>query len=337
MTDFLAAYGLFLLQALTLVVLLGLLVYGLRLQGETSPAGALRIKSVNDQLAFSADDLRDAILTPQAMKAERKRRRRAAKQQASDPRPRVFVLHFEGDLMASAVASLRHEVTAVLAVAKPDEDEVVLVLESPGGVVHGYGLAASQLARLRDAGIRLTVCVDKVAASGGYMMACLADHLVAAPFAVIGSIGVVAQIPNVNRLLKRHAVDVELLTAGAYKRTLTVLGENTEAGRAKFQADLDQTHALFKGFVQQWRPQVVVDEVATGEHWFGQQALALNLVDALGTSDDVLREKVRVAQVVSLHWWRHRTLPQRLGLSIMNGLDGLLLRWWQRGVGPRLP
>ncbi|WP_038341662.1 protease SohB, partial [Acinetobacter baumannii] len=198
---------------------------------------------------------------------------------------KIFVLDFKGDIQASAVENLREEITLILATAKAGRDRVVVRLESPGGMVHGYGLAAAQLVRLRDAGFHLTICVDKVAASGGYMMACIANEIISAPFAVVGSIGVVAQVPNFNRLLKEHNVDFELYTAGQYKRTVTMFGENTPEGKAKFEEELQQTHVLFKHFVEKYRPQLNVDKVATGEHWYGQDALDLNLVDKLSVHD----------------------------------------------------
>ena len=334
MSEFLADYGLFLLKAATVAVLAGFFLVLARARQTLVEAGTLEVEPLNERFEAAADALREQVWDDTARKAERKRRRKAGKTRHDEARTRVFVLRFDGDLMASAVSSLRHEITAVLDVARPDRDEVVLVLESPGGVVHGYGLAASQLARLRAAGLRLTVCVDKVAASGGYMMACVASEIVAAPFAVIGSIGVVAQIPNVHRLLKRHAVDVELLTAGEFKRTLTVLGENTPAGRAKFQQDLDETHGLFKAFVAEWRPSLDLARVATGEHWFGRQALTLGLVDTVGTSDDLLRRRAQEAMLLAVSWTRRRTLAQRLGLAASEGVDNLLMRWWQRGSRP---
>ena len=226
-------------------------------------------------------------------------------------RRRVFVLDFHGDLRAMAVTTLREEVTAVLAVAKP-QDEVLVRLESPGGVVHGYGLAASQLARLREGGVKLTVAVDKIAASGGYMMACTADHIVAAPFAILGSIGVVAQIPNVHRLLQKHDIDVELHTAGEFKRTLTVLGENTEKGREKFREELEITHTLFKDFVHSQRPHLDIGKVATGEHWYGQQALTLGLCDELLTSDAWLVESAKEADLFEVKFEPMRNVSQRL-------------------------
>ena len=186
---------------------------------------------------------------------------------------KVYVLDFKGDTAASAVENLREEITLILATAKAGRDRVVVRLESPGGMVHSYGLAAAQLVRLRDAGFNLTICVDKVAASGGYMMACIANEIVSAPFAVLGSIGVVAQIPNFNRLLKEKNIDFELYTAGQYKRTVTMFGENTEEGKAKFEQELQQTHELFKHFVEKYRPQLNVELVATGEHWYGKDAL----------------------------------------------------------------
>lgn len=343
MLEWIAEYGLFLAKGVTIVVLIGLLFAGiLRARREGMPgvqAGHLEVEALNERFQTEADALRSLVWDDQAWKAERKARKQRAKaeRRSGESRPRVFVLQFQGDLAASATGSLRHEISALLAVAEAGRDEVVLLLESPGGMVHGYGLAASQLARVRDAGLRLTVCVDKVAASGGYLMACIADQLLAAPFAIIGSIGVVAQIPNINRLLKKHDVDIELMTAGEYKRTLTILGENTEDGRRKFQEDLDDTHALFKDFVGHWRPQVDLARAGTGEHWYGQRALALQLVDGLRTSDDYLRQRSQEAELFALHWQRKLSLAQRMGLSAEEAGDRLLLRWWQRAFqSPRV-
>jgi serine protease SohB len=275
--------------------------------------------------------LQQQVLDKPALKALRKeeeRQAKARKKQEND-RQRIYVLDFQGDIRASAADSLRHEVTALLSMARP-EDEVVVRLESPGGMVHGYGLAASQLARIRQAGIPLTVCVDKVAASGGYMMACIANRVLAAPFAILGSIGVVAQLPNVHRLLKRHDIDFEVLTAGQYKRTLTVFGENTEQGREKFQQDLETTHALFKAFVASYRPQLNIEAIATGEVWLGQDALARQLVDQLGTSDEYLAQRANEADVYQLHFVQRKSLSERVGLAAAGSVDGLLLKAWER-------
>lgn len=237
---------------------------------------------------------------------------------------RIFVIDFRGDVQASAVEQLREEITMVLSTAKAGKDRVLVRLESPGGLVHGYGLAAAQLVRLRDAGFHLTICVDKVAASGGYMMACIANQIVSAPFAVVGSIGVVAQVPNFNRLLKEHNVDFELYTAGEYKRTVTMFGENTEEGKAKFEQELRQTHALFKHFVEKYRPQLNIDKVATGEHWYGQDALDLNLVDELKTSDEYLLSLLPKHDVYVISTRRKPTLGEKLGLQAAMVADSLV-------------
>ena len=237
---------------------------------------------------------------------------------------KVYVLDFKGDTAASAVESLREEITLILATAKVGRDRVVLRLESPGGMVHGYGLAAAQLVRLRDAGFNLTICVDKVAASGGYMMACIANEIVSAPFAVVGSIGVVAQVPNFNRLLKVHHVDFELYTAGQFKRTVTMFGENTAEGKAKFEEELQQTHELFKHFVEKYRPQLNVEKVATGEHWYGKDALELNLVDKLQTSDEYLLSLLAQHDVYVIDTRRKPTLGEKLGLQAAQMADGLV-------------
>lgn len=237
---------------------------------------------------------------------------------------KVYVLDFKGDVQASAVEQLREEITLILATAKSGKDRVVLRLESPGGMVHGYGLAAAQLVRLRDAGFHLTIVVDKVAASGGYMMACIASEIISAPFAILGSIGVVAQVPNFNRLLKEHNVDFELYTAGEYKRTVTMFGENTPEGKAKFEQELQQTHALFKHFVEKYRPQLNVEKVATGEHWYGQDALDLNLVDKLQTSDEYLLSLLPQHDVFVITTRKKPTLGEKLGLQAAQIADTLI-------------
>ena len=237
---------------------------------------------------------------------------------------KVYILDFKGDIQASAVENLREEITLILATAKAGRDQVVVRIESPGGMVHGYGLAAAQLVRLRDAGFHLTICVDKVAASGGYMMACIANEIISAPFAIVGSIGVVAQLPNFNRLLKEHNIDFELYTAGQFKRTVTMFGENTEEGKAKFEEELQQTHNLFKHFVEKYRPQLNVEKVATGEHWYGQDALDLNLVDQLKTSDEYLLGLLSQHDVYIIQTRRKPTLGEKLGLQAAQMADSFI-------------
>ncbi|MDG9948098.1 protease SohB [Acinetobacter ursingii] len=254
-------------------------------------------------------------LTQQLAKESRSRKKNNQK---------VFVLDFKGDIQASAVEQLREEITLVLATAKAGKDRVVVRLESPGGMVHGYGLAAAQLVRLRDAGFHVTIVVDKVAASGGYMMACIASEIISAPFAILGSIGVVAQVPNFNRLLKKHNVDFELYTAGEYKRTVTMFGENTPEGKAKFEEELQQTHALFKHFVEKYRPQLNVEKVATGEHWYGQDALDLNLVDKLQTSDEYILGLLPQHDVYVISTRKRPTLGEKLGLQAAQLADHLI-------------
>jgi serine protease SohB len=321
---FLSDYGLFLAKSVTLVLAILIVagnLFALARQAREQGGDRLEVRSINRRLRSLADALQhemlDAAERKKVVKARKAEDKAQAKARAKGvaPRPRVFVLEFDGDLQAHAVSSLREEVSAVLQVARKD-DEVLLRLESSGGLVHAYGLAASQLTRVRAKGLRLTVAVDKVAASGGYLMACVADRILAAPFAVLGSIGVVAQIPNFNRLLRKNAVDVELHTAGEFKRTLTLFGENTDAARQKFREELDDTHALFKRFVAEHRPALDLDKVATGEHWFGTRAAELKLVDELRSSDDYLLERVEDADVFSVHYRARKPWSERLGLGL---------------------
>lgn len=319
--EFLFQYGLFLAKAVTWVAAILLVIAGVvNLVRNMREHGGdhLEVKNLNDRFRDLADALKHQLLTAHEWKQELKQHKAADKAKAkahkkgqAPERPRVFVLDFHGDLHASQVGSLREEISAVLQVARPG-DETLLRLESEGGVVHGYGLAASQLKRVREHGLKLTVAVDKVAASGGYLMACVAEKIIAAPFAIVGSIGVVAQLPNFNRLLKKHEVDYELHTAGEFKRTLTVFGENTKEGRAKFQEELEDAHALFKSFIAENRPQLPLAPVATGEHWFGSRALALKLVDELKTSDDYLLQRSKDCDLVGVSYKRHRGLVERV-------------------------
>ena len=346
--ELLSEYGLFLAKIATVVIaIIAIAVLLVNLTQRKRQRGELRITRLSEQYKEMQEDMSVSLLDShqqkmwhKAQKKKHKLEAKAAKANAKQAqqeviKPRVYVLDFKGSMDAHEVSSLREEVTAVLAVAKP-QDQVVLRLESPGGVVHGYGLAASQLQRLRDKHIPLTVAVDKVAASGGYMMACVADKIVAAPFAILGSIGVVAQIPNFNRFLKNKEIDIELHTAGQYKRTLTLLGENTEEGRQKFREDLNETHHLFKDFVHRMRPSLDIDQVATGEHWYGIQAKEKGLVDDVGTSDDLLLSLMEGRELVGVRFTQRKRLLDRFTNSAADSADRLLLRWLQRGQKPLL-
>lgn len=320
--EFIFEYGLFLAKTATLVIAVLMVVavmFALGSKGRRPDRGHIEVTSINDSLKSVTQTLKQVVLNDSAWKAEAKAEKKKQKEQKKTEKsgvdearkPRVYVLDFEGDVQASAVDQLREEVTAVLSIAEAD-DEVVVRLESPGGMVHSYGLAASQLSRVVGKNIKLTVAVDKVAASGGYMMACLATHLIAAPFALLGSIGVVAQIPNFNRFLKGKEIDVEVLTAGEFKRTLTMLGENTEEGREKFIEELEDVHVLFKEFVKESRPVVDMDVVATGEAWYGRRALEHKLVDALQTSDEYLVHRCESADVYRVKYVEDRNRMDKL-------------------------
>lgn len=282
------------------------------------------LREVSDRWKRQARSLREALALPPQKKKRFGRKNKALQEPELEPlAARVFVLDFKGDVLATEVDSLREEVTVILGIVQAG-DEVVLRLESSGGAVHGYGLAASQLARLRSRDIPLTVCVDKVAASGGYMMACVAKEIIAAPFAILGSIGVVAPVPNLNRLLTKHGVDYENFTAGRYKRTVSMLAPITDEGREKFKAELDETHHLFKRFVHEMRPKLAIDELATGEHWYGTRAVELGLADRLCTSDDYLLGKSETARVFEVLCERPRSMRERAA-SIAQSLANVFL------------
>ncbi len=327
--EFLIEYGLFLAKTLTLVaaiaVVIGVVV-SLSLRRRSSPQEHIEVQRINDRYRQMGDTLEIAMLDKAGRKRKKKADRKAkkadtkkAKDSLSEPRKRVFVLDFHGDIRGSEVALLREEITAVLMVAS-ESDEVLLRLESSGGLVHAYGLAASQLARLRARKIPFTVAVDKVAASGGYLMACVADRILAAPFAIVGSIGVITQVPNFNRLLKKHDIDFEQATAGEFKRTVTMFGETTDKGRQKLKAEVEEIHGLFKDFVKEQRPVVNLDEIATGEHWLGKRAHELKLVDELKTSDDYLVGLTDTSDIYEVRYLVKQKLLDRV-VSIFSSIS----------------
>jgi serine protease SohB len=332
--EFLSEYGLFLAKTVTLllaVIVVIVVMVGVGQKQRRGDRGHIEVRSLNDVIEGVGQTLKQAVLNPEALKQElkdeKKRHKLLTKDQkkavktGEESRQRIFVLDFDGDVQASGVDQLREEITAVLSIATRS-DEVVLRLESPGGMVHSYGLAASQLSRITSKGIPLTIAVDKVAASGGYMMACIANKIIAAPFALLGSIGVVAQIPNFNRLLKSKDIDVEVLTAGEHKRTLTMFGENTEKGRQKFLEELEDVHTLFKDFISEHRPQVNMTEVATGEAWYGRRALTHQLVDELKTSDEYIVDKCLTNDVFQVKYIEDRSRVDQ----VMERFTALLTR-----------
>ena len=332
MSQFLAEYGLFLAKTLTLVIASIAVVLGvvsIASHGRSSARERLEIKKLNDRYEEMAETIKASVLSKEqfkkSLKLDKKEKKTEAKKQKSgeaEERKRIFVLNFDGDIKASPLASLREEITAILTIAKP-EDEVFVRLQSGGGLVHAYGLASSQLMRIKDKNIPLTIAVDKIAASGGYMMACVADRIIAAPFAIIGSVGVIAQIPNFHRLLKKHDIEFEQLTAGEFKRTLTMFGENTDKAREKFKEELEDTHILFKEFIHEHRPIVDIDQIATGEHWPASRAQSLKLVDELKTSDDYLLEESKKKDLYEVSYNIRKSLGVRMGWFIQSTLERL--------------
>ena len=339
MTEFFADYGLFLLKAITIVAAI-VIVIGVAAAAskKASQQEGLEIESLNKKYRQLAAALKQAVMKKADWKAEAKaeKARDKADAKSDEQRPRVFVIDFKGDLKASAVPSLREEVSAVLEVATP-EDHVVVRLENYGGMVHEHGLAASQLVRIRDKEIPLTVAVDKVAASGGYLMACVASKLVAAPFAIVGSIGVIAQLPNFNRMMESHGIDFEQITAGKYKRNVTIFGKNTDEDRAKLKEELEDVHSLFKGAVSKYRPDLDLEIVSTGEHWYGSRAIELGLVDEIKTSDELLAELARDTDLYRVAYKVKMPLQRRLLANMDNALERVDNLYWRRHIESRLP
>ena len=319
--SFLSNYGLFFLEVFTLVIAIlatfaGLVAIGAKSKNRPS----LNIRQLNERYLAQKEKMQLACMSKKEFNAYKKCQKAELKAESDKALPRLFVVNFVGDIKASAVESLRQEVSAILSVASP-KDEVLVNVESGGGTVNSYGLAASQLQRITSNNIPLTVAVDKIAASGGYLMASVANKILAAPFAIIGSIGVVAQLPNFHRWLKQHGIDFELLTAGEYKRTLTMFGENTDEGRNKFLQDLTSIHTVFKDHIAENRKQTAVDKVSTGEHWLAKEAFELNLVDKLVTSDEYIMSHLEDRKIVKVEFESKPSFIEKLFKPAANILN----------------
>ena len=347
--EFLIEYGMFLARAVTIVVAIVIVVGVIASSGQkhkkVGKEGTVKVTRLNDHIDELREALRLSILDKEQLKLIHKEEKKAAKAEVkekkelnkkdkssekdSSHKKRFFVMNFKGNIAADAVASLREEITAILSLATTN-DEVILRLESPGGMVHAYGLASSQLLRVKNEKIPLTICVDKVAASGGYMMACLADKLVAAPFAIIGSIGVLVQLPNFHRVLKKYDVDYEIISAGEYKRTLTNFGEITSKARDKVKDDVENIHDIFKAWVKEYRPSIEIDKIATGETWVGSQAKERYMVDDLKTSDEYIVEACKTADVFEVEYEFKKSIQEKFSKVLEQTATRLFSRWFNK-------
>ena len=332
MLEIFLEYGLFLLKVITILISVIVLISFVAASKKSNTSEGLEIENLNEKYKGLSDSLNKAVMEKDEWKKKQKSEKAIAKKNKKKKtrKPKAYILDFIGDIKASAVPSLREEVTAILDIAKRN-DQIVLRLDNHGGVVHEHGLAASQLARIREKKIHLTVVVDKVAASGGYLMASVANKIYAAPFAILGSIGVIAQLPNFNRLLDNYGVDFEQITAGQYKRNVTMFGKNTDEDREKLKDQLEEIHELFKSSVNEYRPQLDLERVATGEHWYGSKALELGLIDEIKTSDELLIEMAKKYEIFSVKLKVKKPLKKRL----LSNIDSLLekvddIRWKKR-------
>lgn len=332
MLEIFLEYGLFLLKVMTILISVIVLISFVAASKKSNTSEVLEIENLNEKYKGLSDSLNKAVMKKDEWKKKQKSEKAIAKKNKKKKtrKPKAYILDFIGDIKASAVPSLREEVTAILDIAKRN-DQIVLRLDNHGGVVHEHGLAASQLARIRQKKIHLTVVVDKVAASGGYLMASVANKIYAAPFAILGSIGVIAQLPNFNRLLDNYGVDFEQITAGQYKRNVTMFGKNTDEDREKLKDQLEEIHELFKSSVNEYRPQLDLERVATGEHWYGSKALELGLIDEIKTSDELLIEMAKKYEIFSVKLKVKKPLKKRL----LSNIDSLLekvddIRWKKR-------
>lgn len=328
--EILLDYLIFLLKVLTiaLAVTVPLLIVIGSSKGKSQSKGTLSITNLSNKYEEMGNAVKGSLMSSKELKKFNKElSKNKKKKDKGDKEETVFVLNFNGDIQASQVEKLKQEINAIL-LSESSCKEVVVRVESGGGSAYAYGLCAAELKRLVDNDINLTVCIDKVAASGGYLMSCVASKIIAAPWAIVGSIGVIAQLPNFHRLLKKNSIDFEMHTAGAFKRTLTTLGENTEEGREKFKSDLEDLHIIFKDFVKDQRPQVDTDVVATGEVWQGEEAMEVGLVDGLETSDNYLVNLYKEAKLFEIEFVEKKNLSERFAFSMQLLIEKSVIKFY---------
>ena len=327
--EFLTDYGIFLLKVITiaLAITIPILIIIGSSKSKTPNKGSLVVKNLSKKYENMGSTIRSSLLNPKELKKYNKEVQKKNKKDKKKPSKddAVYVLNFNGDIQASEVSKLKNEINAIL-LSDTKCKEVVIKVESGGGSAYAYGLCAAELKRLVDNKIKLTVCIDKVAASGGYLMSCVASKIIAAPWAIVGSIGVIAQLPNFHRLLKKNSIDFEMHTAGEFKRTLTTLGENTEDGRKKFKSELEDLHLIFKDFVKEQRPQVDTKVVATGEVWQGDKAIEVGLIDELGTSDDYLVGLSKKLKLYEIEYVEKKNLSERFAFSTQLLIEKSILK-----------
>ena len=328
--EILADYLIFLLKVFTIAVAITvplLLIIGSS-KGKSQSRGKLSITNLSDKYEDMGNSIKSSLMNPKELKKFNKNlSKEKKKKEKNDKEESVFVLNFKGDIQASEVEKLKQEINAIL-LSETECKEVVIRVESGGGSAYAYGLCAAELKRLVDNNINLTVCIDKVAASGGYLMSCVASKIIAAPWAIVGSIGVIAQLPNFHRLLKKNSIDFEMHTAGAFKRTLTTLGENTDEGRQKFKSDLEDLHLIFKNFVKEQRPQVDTEIVATGEVWQGEDAVEVGLVDSLETSDNYLVGLAKDSKLFEIEFLEKKNLSEKFAFSMQLIMEKSLIKFY---------
>lgn len=331
--EILTDYFIFLLKVFTIAIAITvplLLIIGSS-KGKSQPKGKLSITNLSEKFESMGNAVKSSLMNPKELKKFKKDlskdKKKKDKDKEKDEKDSAFVLNFKGDIQATEVEKLKQEINAILLSEAPCK-EVIIRVESGGGSAYAYGLCAAELKRLVDNDINLTVCIDKVAASGGYLMSCVASKIIAAPWAIVGSIGVIAQMPNFHRLLKKNSIDFEMHTAGAYKRTLTTLGENTEEGRKKFKSDLEDLHIIFKDFVKEQRPQVDTEVVATGEVWQGKEAIDVGLIDSIETSDNYLVSLSKKVNLFEIEFVEKKNLSEKFAFSMQIILEKSLLKFY---------
>jgi protease IV len=181
------------------------------------------------------------------------------------------------------IRSNRERTEALDRLGRSSARAVIVRINSPGGTVSGSEQLYESLTRLKERK-PVVVVIDGLAASGGYIAALASDHIVAQQSAIVGSIGVLFQYPNVSELLKTIGVQVEAIKSSPLKAAPNGYEPTSPEARAAVEALVLDSYAWFKNLVGDRRKLdgTPLDTVADGRVFTGRQALELRLVDRLG-------------------------------------------------------
>jgi protease-4 len=248
---------------------------------------------------------------------------------------KVAVIPIEGEIVEA-----REALDLLEKYASNDSVKAIVIrINSPGGAIAPSQEIYSAIRRTRkESGKPIVASLDSVAASGGFYIAAACDRIVANPGTITGSIGVILQWFDMKELVRWAKLKPETITSGALKDAGSPFRELTEAERQYFQTIVTQLHGQFVRDVAIGRAgrisQAEVARVADGRIFTGEQALALKLVDELGSIDDAVRTAGKLA---GIEGEPDRVWPRRREDRLLELLNGDAEATLERVLSRRIP